>query len=334
MDERKQVPETALRLRAGAIEVGDNGDDAKTAPFKMVARSGDSIDHWYWGKVVHDLAGMRLGGTKVAIDYAHDDNQVIGYANHFSTDSGDLEVSGALTPYKDQDRASEVAHKAKLGVPYQASINFAGDGIKVEEFSEGHDVEVNGRTFNGPVTVIREWPLRGIAVCPYGADSNTSTEFKNTPMTEVKVMAHENEEKKLSDEATEIVADDAAAVDSETDIDSTVDATEETAAVETAQQPDAIPEAEPVAALSRTGPDFLERFGDIGGKWFALGKTWDECVELHEKEMQTRIDELETRLAQREDGEESPVDFTAVDKKTPQRAGLQAKIKQLMQDSK
>jgi len=68
-----------------------------------------------------------------------------------------------------------VMFKMREGVPYEASIFFGGDGIKLEEVPEGATLTVNGRAFQGPGVVIREWPLRGIAICPYGADQNTES---------------------------------------------------------------------------------------------------------------------------------------------------------------
>src|SRR5690606_36622863 len=130
---------------------------------------------------------MRLSKQRVPIDYCHDDREVIGYANKFDSESGDLVVSGALTPWKENDRAAEIVHKQKAGVPYEASINFGGDGIVLERVSENMAVDVNGYKFAGPGVVVREWPLRGIAVCPYGADQNTSTTFSGASEIAVQI---------------------------------------------------------------------------------------------------------------------------------------------------
>lgn len=169
------IPAAACTLVVGAFTLGDNGESAKTAPIRLVARSGQPIEHYFWGRVVHDLAGMRLHKSRLAIDYVHDDKEIIGYLNHFDSESGDLIASGALVPFKDTDRATEIVYKMAQGVPYEASINFGGDGIKVQEVFEGEVTEVNGYTFEGPGIVIRDWPLRGVAVCPYGADMNTES---------------------------------------------------------------------------------------------------------------------------------------------------------------
>jgi len=162
-------------LIVGEFELGDNGEGAKSAPVKLVARSGKPIEHWFWGRIVHDLAGMHLLKPRIPIDYVHDAKEVIGYLNRFDSSSGDLVTSGALVPFKDTDRATEIMHKMKQGVPYEASINFGGDGIKIQDIADGEVAEVNGARFEGPGVIVREWPLRGVAICPYGADANTES---------------------------------------------------------------------------------------------------------------------------------------------------------------
>jgi hypothetical protein len=170
-----KIPANACVLAVGEFELGDNGENAKTAPVRLVARSGKPIEHWFWGRVVHDLAGMHLHKSRVPIDYVHDSKEIVGYLNRFDATSGDLVTSGALVPFKDSDRATEIVHKMKAGVPYEASINFGGDGIKIENVPDGMVAHVNGYQFDGPGLIVREWPLRGVAICPYGADANTES---------------------------------------------------------------------------------------------------------------------------------------------------------------
>lgn len=300
----KRVPASALHCSVGEFQLGEHGEQAKSAPFKMVARSGEAINHWYWGKIVHDLSGMQLHKQRLPIDYEHDGREVIGYANRFDFASGDLEVSGALTPYKDSDRAAEIIYKASQGVPYEASINFGGGEIALEEIPEGFTTQVNGREFAGPGVIVRKWNLRGIAVCPYGADMNTSTNFSNeSSFQEVTLMTTEE---------TPAVETEAPAVEVETAVE-TVEAPVEPVAVETNT---------PAAELSAkpTGQQFLDRFGDQGGVWFAQGKTWAEACELNERKLaetiaakDAEIAELKTKLSASAvaGGADEPVNFQA-----------------------
>lgn len=294
------VPESALHLSIGEFVLGDNGDEAKSSPFRMVARSGQPVSHPYWGTIAHDLDGMRLHKTRVAIDYAHDDKEVIGYANKFETASGDLEVSGALVPFKESDRATEVIHKLKAGVPYEASINFGGEGIVLERVADKATAQVNGYEFQGPGVIVRQWPLRGIAVCPYGADMHTSTTFSQDRTVTVQV----NEEQEMSAEEVKPQADEGNPVDS---------ATTDTHTAEAATTEVAAVEAEPVQLTDRAseGKKFLDAFGPQGGVWFAEGKSFEDATQLQIKLQADEIAELKTKLSASQMGEDKPVAFSS-----------------------
>lgn len=170
-----RIPAGACVLTVGEFELGDNGAGAKSAPVRLVARSGKPIEHWFWGRIVHDLAGMHMSKPRIPIDYVHDSKEILGYLNRFDSSSGDLVTSGALVPFKESDRATEIMHKMREGVPYEASINFGGDGILLEDLPDGMIATVNGTQLTGPAVIVREWPLRGVAICPYGADANTES---------------------------------------------------------------------------------------------------------------------------------------------------------------
>lgn len=156
---------------------------------KLLARTGHPTDHWYWGRVVHDMAGFKAEPT-IPLDYCHDCNQIIGKGDKFSVGPEGLTVEGELISLAPEDRAAEIFAKHAQGVPYQASINFGGDGILCEEIPAGFVTEVNGYQFEGPGIVVREWPLRGVAICPYGQDGGTKVEFSaKAPMVGVKIFS-------------------------------------------------------------------------------------------------------------------------------------------------
>jgi len=191
------VPRSAMRVSVSELTFKDNGPAAKSAPVKFIARSGEPISHPWWiehfgGPVVHDFAGMMTAKKSIPIDYCHDDKEVMGFCNHFDASSGNLVASGAIVPFpKTNDRGTEVLFKAKEGVPYEASINFDGDGIEIEPVGDGESVQVNGKTFTGPGAVVRKWPLRGVAVCPYGADANTAAMFAAAEESNVTIIRKE-----------------------------------------------------------------------------------------------------------------------------------------------
>ena len=174
--EKRTVPAAALRFSAGVCEFGEAEGESKGVPVTVKARDGGVVDHWYWGRVVHDLGGMQLHKDRLALDYNHFPDEVIGYLDKIDTKSGDLMATGAIVPFAEKDRASEVIFRAKAGTPYEASIAFDGP-LRVERVDAGVKLRVNGRDAEGPLMVFRQWSLRGVAVCPYGADRNTKTQL-------------------------------------------------------------------------------------------------------------------------------------------------------------
>lgn len=174
------IPAAALCLDAGWLALAKATAEGDI-PVKILARSPEPIDHWYWGRVVHDLDGVSHK-PRIPLDYRHDAGEILGYADDFTVSKKGLVVSGALTPIEPGDRASEIHAKAGRGVPYEASIFFAGP-LRLEELQAGTSVNVNGKKFEGPGLVIRQWTLRGCAICPYGADANTQTKFSEAAET-------------------------------------------------------------------------------------------------------------------------------------------------------
>lgn len=295
MNERNfnAVPKAACMLAVGSVEMGSNGENAKSAPIKLKARSGDSIEHWYWGKVIHDLAGMRVSKPRLTIDYAHNDNEVLGYLNHFDTASGDLIASGALTPWREDDRASEVMFKMAQGVPYEASIFFGGDGIKIEEVGEGMMQTVNGRQFDGPGVIIREWPLRGVAICPYGADANTETSALAQGETVAVQTVTPTKENKMSDEQQ--------TVEAEAEAEGVVPVEAAAVEAEAAPEPD-----KPEVNLSAQADMAVDRLAALTAERDELAVDRDKLKTEHEKAVAelsqaiSKRDELAAKFAEAE----------------------------------
>jgi hypothetical protein len=146
-------------------------------PFRCVARTGKPAPHGWWSSpTVQDFAGMSHA-ERIAVNFGHNDTEIVGYADQFDTSSGDLVLTGALTPTTPDDRASQLKQQWDAGVPFQASIEVSEDGLVIEEIPAGVQAVVNGLTVDGPVTIFRAWKLRGVAVCQNGADDGTSFQF-------------------------------------------------------------------------------------------------------------------------------------------------------------
>jgi hypothetical protein len=293
------IPASAMNFEC-ALEFGDNGENAKTSPIKMLARAF-ALVHPFWGKVEHDFAGMTHKG-KIPLDYCHDPKELVGYANKFDIGGDGLQLSGALTPYKD-DRASEIVAKCKMGVPYQASIDFRGP-VTLEEVGQGHTSQVNGHDFAGPGIIVRKWMLRGCAVCPHGADSETSSMvFSGDESYEAELIASES----LTPTQEPIMATPAAAEGAkpveaiQAEGAKPVEATKTEAATEPKQFSVPAVEVKPVeAAKTESAADvakkFLAAYGMSGLKWMAEGKSFEEARDLFTKELQAENADLKAKV--------------------------------------
>ena len=319
----KEIPAGACTLCVGDFAMGSNGENAKTAPVRLIARSGRPIEHWYWGNVVHDLAGMQKHKPRLPIDYAHDAKEVIGYLNKFDIESGDLVASGALVPFGDSDRATEIIHKMNNGVPYEASINFGGDGIKIQELGAGEVTEVNGFQFEGPGVVIREWPLRGVAICPYGADMNTESvsalsandkKYSAAVVSEAEAKKEASQmseavEKKAEQETPEAVAELTSEVVENVEEVEAVEAPEAEAeeAVEAVEDAEAVEEAveleqeskEPVVFDQSEFVKMVDEFGaEIAAEIVRDGGCYSDALRKFADKMKAERDELNDRIKQ------------------------------------
>ena len=339
---KKQIPAAAFRFNAGEVALEVDGDPLSTR-VSLLARSTQPIEHWYWGRVVHDLAGVQVAKEKLPIDYAHKADEVIGFLDSFNVDEGGLRTEGQLVVFNDDDRAAEVAYKSAQGVPYEASINFGGDGIKLEQVDEGASVEVNGYQFEGPGVVVRSWPLRGVAVCPYGADPATESTIFDTSGGEIVVeflsgkvnkMATRKSKKSaaaekldavvvdepLADEATDqvdadqVAADEAAVAEI---ADETAPEADDQADDQAAEKPEADVKLEPKFSQDE-GRRFVAEFGEIGAVWFVEGLTFEQAQDRHLSQLKGRLDELlaeneklKGRVDAAEFGENEPVEFSA-----------------------
>lgn len=176
----QSVPKKALQFDSALQFAADGGDDPSLVPISMLGRSAKPIYHWYWGNVVHDMAGFSTNHAKVAVDYRHDDEEPIGFLDKFVADNNGLNVSGklvSLNPTDPDDRVSQLKKLSAAGVPFQASIFF--ETSKIENVQPGASAEVNGYSIDGPAIIIRQWSLRGMAVCLYGADGRTHSKFSD-----------------------------------------------------------------------------------------------------------------------------------------------------------
>lgn len=307
----KQLPSRAFRVPAGAFEFAADAPPTEAAAnglprgkIKLTASSGQVFNHRWWGPIVFDYAGLTWSRDRLAIDWCHEQDEILGYADQIDTTGGKLTVSGELISVCAEDRAAQVLALGQAGVPFEASIQFDPvNGLLLEEYQAGMTAAVNGQQLAGPLTVVRKCLLRGVAVCGKGADPYTESEFSATD-GDVTVTLHLQESEMSETTPPADVLD--------------------TKPVVTSDQL----RAELAAQLA----DFTTRFGaELGAQWTAAGKPVLDCYTdfvaamktQHAaaiSELQGRLDgqsaavtELQSRLDSLSIGEKKPVSTTPAD---------------------
>jgi hypothetical protein len=305
---KRRVPRSALTLNGGRVEFATAGENsggspgaAEPRPVALLCRTDQPASHPYFGRIVHDMAGFSSVAERTPLDYCHDPQHVLGFAEEYDPDGEDgLTASAQVVPTgQEHDMGARVLALADKGVPFQCSISHAPGSIVMEDVPDGMSTQVNGYTFTGPGTVFRKWCVSGVALCPYGIDNQTSAQFSDK--SETVEVSYLSKEPIAMSEPTIVIP--AAA---------TPAAIPATPAAPLAVAAPAAAAAAPLAATPATPPGqkYLDAFGDQGGIWFAQGKTFDECQALYLSAVKAQNEQLKTRLASIAGEGELPLSFT------------------------
>lgn len=162
-------------------EAAPSDGKAPLPRFRMVAYTGGPMRIAGWRyPVIVDLAGLAIPNQNRPIRFGHDAANGVGHTDSIRVDSGQLVAGGVVS--RDTSAAKEIVVSSKNGFPWQASI-----GASVEEFEfvkDNQKVIVNGRTFEGPVNVVRKSSLGEISFVDLGADGNTSAQIAASQLKE------------------------------------------------------------------------------------------------------------------------------------------------------
>ena len=152
------------------VAAGEGAAPNSPKKFSMVAYTGAAMQVGYGYPVVVDLAGGDPPRQATPIFRNHDPDRIVGHTNTVEVTPQRIKVSGVMSG--DPEQVDPIVASAGRGFPWQASIG-AKVG-KLEFIESGQKVKVNGRNFDGPVYVARQWTLGEISFVPIGADTSTS----------------------------------------------------------------------------------------------------------------------------------------------------------------
>ena len=163
----------ALRLQSDSG--GKGGNDTGDKRLGGLAYSGDAVVQW-GERFVIDLETLETS-TPLALLFQHRHSQSVGVIEQIANDGRKLAIEeGRLFAGIESDPLPrQIAEKAARGFPYELSVGVYD--ATTERVPEGKSVAVNGRRFQGPITVIRNGVLREISVVSLGADANTQADI-------------------------------------------------------------------------------------------------------------------------------------------------------------
>lgn len=166
-EERAPKEKEAAMERVAQLEASYTERPGKR--YRMIAYTGQEVD-LNGERLVFDLAGVEVGNKAIPILRQHDPENIVGHSLEVSIDDEqiviDLQVSAST------EGGREVLELFGDGFPWQASVGMVMKDI--ERFGAGEVIEVNGRTLEGPIGVVRCAVLREASFVPLGADAATS----------------------------------------------------------------------------------------------------------------------------------------------------------------
>jgi len=178
-----------------SVEATDGGE-RKMPRFHMVAYTGGVMRiSGFPHPVVVDLEGLAIERQDLPVRLDHNPRQGVGHTRRVAVEGGQVVAEGLVS--RDTSWARDVAKSGANGFPWQASIGAAV--VEAEFVPPGHRVTVNGRTFDGPLHVVRKAVLKEISFVDSGADTGTRA----------RVAAREKETQTMDDVVTTPAADQA-----------------------------------------------------------------------------------------------------------------------------
>jgi hypothetical protein len=169
---KKSVPSPVfLEAPAPSFAMADQATLRRS--FEGIAYSGDAVSDG-WTPIVIDLASVRLP-DRCPVLLQHERDRRVGVCS-LAVRDGALYASGNLLS---NDHAARLAADADEGFPWQLSVH--AQPSSVEEVQPGATISVNGRTFSGPLSILRNTQIRELSFTPTGVDAATSARVWSAP---------------------------------------------------------------------------------------------------------------------------------------------------------
>jgi hypothetical protein len=182
-----RIPANACRLAdTQEVAIGKKSEGGGgSRSFSMLALTGKTLDHWWFGKLAIELSGIRWK-ARVGILKDHDTEQRLGVAETVRVEPGRGLVADGRLIDNEHSRAVLADHDG--GFPWQASVYLVGEEVQI--LGENEAATVNGQSVQGPAAVFRRSNLREISFCALGQDDDTSATPLSAASAEITVAIH------------------------------------------------------------------------------------------------------------------------------------------------
>jgi hypothetical protein len=160
----------ALRLHS-PLQLASAGGGLPST-FKGTAYSGGLVPDF---GVVIDMATTTYN-ARLPLLNSHMRSDVVGVIEQAAERAGAMIVAGRLFSDMPGSAAERIAQLAQRGVPFEMSVGLYS--YTAETVGAGKTVVVNGRTFAGPVNVLRNGQVREVSIVTLGADPRTTADFR------------------------------------------------------------------------------------------------------------------------------------------------------------
>jgi len=189
----KQVPANLMMVGDIEVQAADKDQPEARPRFLLMANTGKPMDlDGFYDPVVIDIAGAKFDKKTTPVIMDHDTSKRIGATteqvivpNGGEAPLGGRTIKGPMVAASGEVRskmgvAQGFVEDSRDGFPFQVSVGASIVPGGAEFVGEGEKVEVNGRTFKGPLIVARKTVIRELTVTVLGADNNTSAKVAAT----------------------------------------------------------------------------------------------------------------------------------------------------------
>jgi len=173
-DEAKANAAKTLQLlcEAGNVKIeAQAGEGSSALPrVKILVYTGGPLRLQGWRlPVVIDLAGLQVPSQTLPLRYNHNPDNGVGHTDTIQVSQNQVVAAGVIS--RDTPAAREIIASAKNGFPWRASI---GATVLTYEFVKpGTQAQANGKSFDGPLYLVRQSQLDEISLVDLGADRNS-----------------------------------------------------------------------------------------------------------------------------------------------------------------